>query len=163
MKPTKANVPPMNIGGTAQDCCGQLGGWPESDSMAEIDEIVGDDPEADPAPHSIVTAISAPLETMSALALTDTSLAPGAPFLPVAEPSLLLLSLARGALAGAIGDAEPLDAFGLRRRLILADIEPGISGDKTRNTSHLCCMHFDRSASAGPNHSAAEHTLCSRR
>ena len=76
---------------------GRLG----SDRAADVDEIVGNDPEADPAPHSIVAAISAPLETMSALAHADASLTPGAPSLSVAEPSLLLLSLARGALAGA--------------------------------------------------------------
>jgi hypothetical protein len=88
-------------------------------------------------------SISAPLETMSALAHADAPLTPGAPSLPVAEPPLLLLSLARGALAGAIGDADPLDAFGLRRSLVLAGIKSGISGDQAGYTSQLCCVHLD--------------------
>jgi hypothetical protein len=39
-----------------------------SDRAADIDEIIGDDAEADPAPHSIVAAISAALEAVPALA-----------------------------------------------------------------------------------------------
>ena len=106
-----------------------------SDRAADIDEIIGDDAEADPAPHSIVAAISAALEAVPALAHTDAPLAPGAPSLPVTKPSLLVLPLARGALAAAIGDADPFDAFGFRRRLVLGGIEPGISGDAARYTS----------------------------
>ena len=98
MKPTKANVPPMNIGGTAQDCCGQLGGWPDSDSMAEIDEIVGDDSEPDPALHSIVAGIPASVETVATLAHADAALTPGAPSLATAEPAFFLLALAVGAV-----------------------------------------------------------------
>ena len=141
---------------------GRLRGRLGSDRTAKIDEVVGDDPEADPAPHSIIAAISAPLETVSALAHTDAPLTPRAPSLPVAEPSLLLLLLARGALAAAIGDADPFDAFGFRRRLVLGGIEPGISGDEARVIPAL--LRAPRSpASADPNHSAAEHTLRRRR
>jgi hypothetical protein len=118
--------------------------------------IVGNDPEADPA-----LLPSSPRYRQrcrpSALAHTDASLAPGTPSLPVAEPSLLLLSLVRGALAGAIGDADPFDTFGLRRSLVLAGIEPGISGDKARYTSQFCCVHLAKSpASADPIHWGAE-------
>ena len=55
---------------------GRLRGRLGSDRAANIDEVVGDDPEADPAPHSIIAAISAPLETVSALAHTDAPLTP---------------------------------------------------------------------------------------
>ena len=79
--------------------CGRL----SSDRAADIDEIVGDDPEADPALHSIVAGISASLETVSAFAYTDASLAPGAPSLPAAEPSLLLFSLAAALLLERLG------------------------------------------------------------
>jgi hypothetical protein len=58
-------------GGAAQDCCGRLDGWLGSDSAAEINEIVGDDPEPHPALHSIVARISAPVEAMSTLAHAD--------------------------------------------------------------------------------------------
>ena len=59
-----------------------------SDSAAEIDKVVGDDPEPDPAPHSIVAGISAPVEAMSSLAHTDAALAAGTSSLPAAQPAL---------------------------------------------------------------------------
>ena len=116
----------MNIGGTAQDCCGQLGGWPGSDSAAEIDEIVGDDSEPDPALHSIVAGIPASVETMPTLAYTNAPLAPGAPSLAAAEPAFLLLTLAVGALGGAIGNADTFDASGVRRDLVFGGVEAGV-------------------------------------
>src|ERR1700749_2188069 len=108
MNPAKANVPPMNIGGPARDCGGQLGGWSDSDSMAEIDEIVGDDPEPDPAFHSIVAGIPATVETVATLAYADTPLTPRAPSLAAAEPAFFLLALAVGA---------PVERFGMQTRL----------------------------------------------
>ena len=98
MNPAKANVPPVNIGGPARDCGGQLCGWPENDSMAEIDEIVGDDSEPDPALHSIVAGIPASVETVATLAHADAALTPGAPSLAAAEPAFFLLAFAVGAL-----------------------------------------------------------------
>ena len=75
-----------------QDCGGQLVGWPGSDSVAEVDEFVGDDPKPDPALHSIVAGIPRPVETVPTLADTDAPLTPGAPSLAAAEPVMLGLS-----------------------------------------------------------------------
>ena len=87
----------MNIGGTAQDrCWGQLGGRPGSDSVAEIDEIVGDDPEPDPALHSIVAGIPASVETVATFAYSDAALTPGAR----APTTVLPLALAMGEFRG---------------------------------------------------------------
>src|SRR5271166_2370269 len=132
------------LGGTAQDCRDQLGGRLGSDSAAEIDEIVGDDPKPDPALHSIVAGISAPVEAMSSLAHTDAALAPGAPSLPVAEPALFLLAPALGAFGGAIGNADSFDASGLCRDLVLAGVEAGVSGKQVRCTPELCHVHLNR-------------------
>ena len=88
--------------------------------------IVGDDPEPDPALHSIVAGIPASVETMPTLAYTDASLAPGAPSLAAAEPALLLLALAVGALGGAIGKADTFDASGVRRDLVFGGVEAGV-------------------------------------
>ena len=95
--------------GAAQDCCNRLGGWLGSDSAAEIDKVVSDDPKSDPALHSIVARISAPVEAMSSLAHTDAALAAGTPSLPAAQPALLLAP-AVGAFGGAIGNADTFDA-----------------------------------------------------
>src|SRR5215510_1052190 len=132
----------MDTGGTAQDCCyGRLGGRLGGDSVAEIDEIVGDDPEPDPALHSIVAGIAASVETMPTLADADAPLASGAPSLATAEPALLLLALAVGALGGAIGYANTFDASGVRRTLVLGGVEAGVSRDQVRYASqHVACI-----------------------
>src|ERR1700674_3485525 len=61
---------------------------------ADVDEVVGDDAEANPAFHSGVALVAAAVEAMSAFGDADATLASGAPFLAVAEPALLLLAFA---------------------------------------------------------------------
>ena len=92
MSRAKAFVPRVDNQRGHEDCCGRLDGWLGSDSAAEIDKIVGDDPEPHPALHSIVAGISAPVEAMSTLAHADATFAPGAPSLAAAEPALLLFA-----------------------------------------------------------------------
>ena len=53
-----------------------------------------------------MTSIAATVETVAGAAGADTAFAPGAPSLPVAEPSLLLLALASGTPGRAIGNAD---------------------------------------------------------
>jgi hypothetical protein len=61
---------------------------------------------AGPALHPILTSTAATVGTGAALADADAGVTPGAPSLAVAEPSLLLLVLASGALGRAIGNAD---------------------------------------------------------
>jgi hypothetical protein len=83
--------------------------------------------ETNPALHAAFSPVAAATETMAALDDADAPLAPGAQFLPVAEPALLLLAPARRTLGGAIGDTDPLDALG--RGLALLPFPAG-SGTK---------------------------------
>jgi hypothetical protein len=55
--------------------CGSLG----SDESADVDEVVSDDSESDPALHAVVATITATLEPMPTLADADASLASGTP------------------------------------------------------------------------------------
>jgi hypothetical protein len=64
---------------------------------ADVDEIVGDDAEPDPAFHSGIPLVSAAIEAASAFGQADAALASGAQFLAIAEPALLLFALARDA------------------------------------------------------------------
>ena len=66
--------------------------------IADIDEIVGDDAEPDPAVDADITSIAASIETVSPLDHADPAFGPGAPFLAVAEPALSLLAFAFEAL-----------------------------------------------------------------
>jgi len=67
------------------ECVAALFGWLIADHLSDIDQVVGDHSEANPALHPIVTAISASIETVSALAHTDAPLASHTPSLPVAD------------------------------------------------------------------------------
>src|SRR5262249_3774771 len=82
---------------------------------ADVDDVVGDNAEANPAVHSVEAFVAAAIETVSPLDHADAPLASGPPFLPIAEPALLLLAFALTAFAGAIGNAHALDAHRLRR------------------------------------------------
>src|ERR1700730_15305971 len=61
---------------------------------ADVDEIVSDHAESDPAFHSDEALVAATIETVSPLDDADASLASGPPFLAVAEPALLLFAFA---------------------------------------------------------------------
>jgi hypothetical protein len=63
---------------------------------ADVDDVVCNDAEADPAVHSDEALVAATGEAVAVLDHTDASLASGAPFLAIAEPTLSLLALALG-------------------------------------------------------------------
>src|SRR5215471_19821772 len=66
-------------------------------------EIVGDHAESDPTLHSIVALISTAIEAIAPLDHADASFASGAPFLAVAEPTLLCSRLRSGLLLERLG------------------------------------------------------------
>ena len=104
----------------------QLGVRRFRQGAAEVDQVVGDDAEPDPALHTIITFVSAAGEAVPALDDADAALATGSPFLAVAEPALLLLASAFVTLGGTVGDADALDASGPCRGLVLLGIECGV-------------------------------------
>ena len=111
---------------------------------ADVDEIISDHTEADPALHSGIAFVAAAIETVSPLDHADATLASGAPFLAVAEPAFLLLAFALRALGGAIGNADALDALGFRCSLIFGRVETGIGRHQARRAPQRCLMRFDR-------------------
>jgi hypothetical protein len=103
-------------------CLLLVGSTSFSKRAANIDEIVCNHAEPNPALHPIVTFVPAAIEAMSTLGHADAPLASGSPFLTVAEPALFLLAFALSAFGGAIGDADTLDAFCFRNFLIFVDM-----------------------------------------
>src|SRR6202043_1824380 len=91
---------------------------------ADVDEIISDHAEADPALHSGIAPVAAARGTVSPLVHADATLPAGAPFLAVAEPALLVLAFALGPLGRAIGDADALDRGGFRDRLLFGRVVP---------------------------------------
>src|SRR6266478_5376841 len=111
---------------------------------ADVDQVVGNHPEADPALHSGIPLVPAAIKSVPSLDHADATLASGTPFLAVAEPALLLLAFALGALRGAIGDADALDALGFGGRRVLGRVEAGIGRHQARCAPEHCLMGFDR-------------------
>src|SRR6266852_5694003 len=112
-------------------------------SAADVDEVVGDDAEADPAIHSDSSLVTATAETVSPFDNADAPLASGAPLLAVAEPALFLLAFAFKAFGRAIGNADALDALRLRSSLIAGGIESSVRRDQTRHASQQGLMPVD--------------------
>src|SRR5215831_2886557 len=109
-----------------------------------IDEIIGDHAEPDPALHSVLAFIPTTVEPVSPLGHADAAFAAGPPFLAVTEPALLLLAPALSALGGAVGDADALDALGFGSVFVLAGIEGRIGSHQVRHASGRRLVEFDR-------------------
>src|SRR2546426_7245433 len=82
----------------------------------EVDEIVTEDSEPDPALHAGVTFVAAARESVAPLQQADSPLAAGPPFLGLFEPAFLLFPLPLGALRGPVRHRHPFDPQALRRR-----------------------------------------------
>ena len=84
-----------------------------------VDEVVGNHTEPGLTLHPGIAFVSAAVEPVPPLDHADAALAPGPPFLPIAELTLLLLAFALGALGRAIGDADAFDTHYFRGVLVL--------------------------------------------
>ena len=62
--------------------------------MADVDQVIGDDAEADPALDARHAFVATAVEAVASLEKTDAPFAAGAPFLRIAEPARLLQPLA---------------------------------------------------------------------
>ena len=112
MNRAQSKTPPAGGGAVRAGLAGSGLAWRACfSSTADVDEVVGDHAEPDPALHAGIAFVAAAVEPVSPFDHADAPLASGPPFLAVAEPALLLLALALGALGGAIGNADAFDAL----------------------------------------------------
>src|ERR1035441_2370493 len=95
---------------------------PAGEDPADIDEVIADHTEPDPALHAALPLVAAAVEPAAALHHADAPFTTGPPFLPVAEPGFLLFPLPFGALGVAIGNADSLDSFFVRRLFIAGGV-----------------------------------------
>jgi hypothetical protein len=87
----------------------------------DVDDVVGDDAEADPAVHSNVALVAAAGEAVSPFDYADAALASGTPLLAVAERALFLLAFAFGALVERLGMQTRLTPFAFAAASFLAE------------------------------------------
>src|SRR5215469_16421375 len=112
-------------------------------SAADVDEVVGDDAEADPAFHSSRSLVAATAEAVSPFDDADAPLASGAPLLAVTEPALFLLAFALKAFGRPIGNTETLDTLCLRSSFIAGGIECSVGRDQARHAAQQSTMRVD--------------------
>lgn len=118
--------------------------------MTEVDQVVGDDAEADPALHARETFVATAVQAVAALEQTDAAFTAGAPLLGVAEPAFLLQSFALRAPPGrAIGDGHSLDARGSRAVSLRCEKKEAsaVSRYGTRPRSWRCTSRAGRNRS----------------
>ena len=75
----------------------------------DMNDIVGDNAESDPAPDAVRSFIERSPQPMPAFENTDAALTTGAPFLKLFEPTLLLTLLADGTLGVMARNRYPTD------------------------------------------------------
>ena len=126
--------------GNDRSSCFRLAG----EDAADVDEIIADHAESNPALHAAVPFVPATVEPVAALHYADASFTASPPFLPVLEPGLLLFLLPIGALGVAIGNADAFDSLFVRRLFVAGRVEGSIRGDQVRNASQLLLVGFDR-------------------
>src|SRR5436305_5491427 len=77
---------------------------------ADMNDVVGDHTQSDPAPNAVRPSIQRSPQPMSPLENTDATFAAGTPFLKLLEPALLLPLLARRAFGVMARNRHPTDA-----------------------------------------------------
>ena len=113
---------------------------PLGNRPANIDEVIGDHAESDPAPHPVIALIQASVESVPPLEHADASFASRPPFLSSLKPAFLLLTLERGALGGTARNGNTFHSILLRLGYILGRIESGIARNQMRQAACALLM-----------------------
>src|SRR6266498_6151117 len=109
-------------------CVGVRGSWP---GATEHQQIIGDDPEPDPALHPALPAVPAPPQTMTALKRADPSFTPRAPTERRAgHPG--------GFLAGLLRQHDVSDSTVLCRPFIGSRGDASIGAGQVRRVAEQC-------------------------
>ena len=98
--------------------------------LPEVDQIVGDDAQANPALHAREPFVATAVQAMAALKQTDATFTAGAPLLSVAKPAFLLEAFTLRALGGPIGDGDALDSPGAGGVLVGLREKSGIGANQ---------------------------------
>src|SRR2546425_1251954 len=111
---------------------------------ADIDEVIGNDSETDPAMHARVTFIEAAAESVASLEHADAAFTTDAPFLSLAEPALLLALATLRTLGTERRNGDLCDSHLLRRRFVGSGEKAGVAGDQARRQAGPLLVLFNR-------------------
>src|SRR5258708_6638320 len=111
-----------------------LGSEARGQHPSDIDEVIGDDSETDPAMHACITFIEAATESVAPLEHADAPFATDAPFLSSAEPALLLALSPLHTAGTQIGNRHLCDSQLLRSRFVGGGEKSGVAGGHARRS-----------------------------
>src|SRR5437879_473192 len=114
------------------------------EAPADLDQVIGDHAESDPAFHAVESSVAATTQSMAALEHADAPLASGPPSLARAEPTLLLPSPPLLAARAPVGNRHSLHAHGLNRFLVPLRIKPRVGSRQVRCAPQPSPMFFYR-------------------
>src|SRR2546426_7625751 len=103
-----------------------------SRAPADLDQVISDHAESNPAFHAVESSVAATTQSMAALEHADAPLASGPPSLAGAEPTLLLPSPALLAARAPVGNRHSLHAHRLNRFLVPLRIKPRVGSRQVR-------------------------------
>ena len=105
-----------------------LCGGPRRCEGRDVHQIVGDDPEANPAVHAVFSMVTTAVESMSAFQHTDPAFAADAPPLSPTEPALALVRAPRGRLRATMRQHDSADVAVHRGPFVRRRAEAAIAG-----------------------------------
>jgi hypothetical protein len=114
-----------------------------------VDEIVGDDAEPDPALHAVKSFVAATIQPVSLFENADAAFASRAPFLKLLEPALFLELFPRRALGGVAGNRNAPHSHLLGLGFIRRGEESGICRHYLRRVPKLFDMLFQGGLTTG--------------
>src|SRR5258706_12639360 len=120
------------FGGRSFHFAEPLCGGPRWCEGRDVHQIVGDDPEADPAVHAVFTMVATAVESVSAFEHTDAAFAADAPPLTPTEPALAFVRVPRRRLRATTRQYDSADATVRRRLFIGRRAEAAIAGRQIR-------------------------------
>ena len=95
-----------------------LCGGPRGGEGRDVHQVVGDDPEADPAVHAVFAMVATAVESVSAFEHTDAAFTADAPPLSATEPALAFVGVPRRRLRATTRQHHAADTA-IRRRLFV--------------------------------------------
>ena len=119
-----------------------------SERPPDVDQIVRDHAEADPAFHSFHAAVAAAAQSMPPLEYADAAFAAGSPTLRLLEPAALLQFLALRTVVLRFGTATHLTPLLLNCPFLRLRIEARIGGDQSRHAPEFALVRFHRRTAA---------------
>src|SRR5690348_7448174 len=114
------------------------------ETTPDLNYIVGNHTEPDPALHAVESAIQAAAHTVSPFQYADPTFASCPPPLPTTKPALSVKTFAFRTLGVSIGHRNPFHSHRLGGFLVLPGIKSRISSDRAGYPSKFPLVDLDR-------------------